>query len=142
MEPELTQATNSPEYTTEKLTVTTNNEEPGSLQVSTPSSEQWKQVGDRISAFLADLPEYLTDFFGEYRRPIITISLIIGALIAVKLLLAILDAINDIPLLSSIFELVGMGYSAWFIYRYIWKAENRQELSNDFNALKQQILGK
>jgi hypothetical protein len=142
MEPELTQDTNSPEYTTEKLTVTTNNEEPGSLQVSTPSSEQWKQVGDRISAFLADLPEYLTDFFGEYRRPIITISLIIGALIAVKLLLAILDAINDIPLLSSLFELVGMGYSAWFIYRYIWKAENRQELSNDFNTLKQQILGK
>lgn len=142
MEPELTQDTNSPEYTTEKLTVTTNNEEPGSLQVSTPSSEQWKQAGDRVSAFLADLPEYLTDFFGEYRRPIITISLIVGSLIAVKLLLAILDAINDIPLLSSLFELVGMGYSAWFIYRYIWKAENRQELSSDFNALKQQILGK
>lgn len=141
MEPELTD-TNSPEYTTEKLTVTTNKEEPGSLQVSTPSSEQWKQVGDRVSAFLADLPEYLTDFFGEYRRPIITISLIVGALIAVKLLLAILDAINDIPLLSSLFELVGMGYSAWFIYRYVWKAENRQELSTDFNALKQQILGK
>lgn len=142
MEPELTQGTNSPEYTTEKLSVTTNNEEPGSLQVSTPTNEQWKQVGDKVSAFLADLPEYLTDFFGEYRRPIITISLIIGALIAVKLLLAILDAINDIPLLSSLFELVGMGYSAWFIYRYIWKAENRQELSNDFSALKQQILGK
>lgn len=142
MEPELTQDTNSPEYTTEKLTVTTNNEEPRSLQVSTPSSEQWKQVGDRVSAFLADLPEYLTDFFGEYRRPIITISLIIGSLIAVKLLLAILAAINDIPLLSSLFELVGMGYSAWFIYRYIWRAENRQELSSDFDALKQQILGK
>lgn len=143
MEPELTQDTNSPEYTTEKLNVTMNNEDPGSLQVSTSTTnEQWKQVGDKISAFLADLPEYLTDFFGEYRRPIITISLIIGALIAVKLLLAILDAINDIPLLSSLFELVGMGYSAWFIYRYVWKAENRQELASDFNSLKQQILGK
>lgn len=143
MEPELTQDTNSPEYTTEKLNVTMNNEDPGSLQVSTSTTnEQWKQVGDKISAFLADLPEYLTDFFGEYRRPIITVSLIIGALIAVKLLLAILDAINDIPLLSSLFELVGMGYSAWFIYRYVWKAENRQELASDFNSLKQQILGR
>jgi len=142
MEPELTQDTNTPEYTTEKLNVTMNNEEPGSLQVSTPTNDQWKQVGEKISAFLADLPEYLTDFFGEYRRPIITISLILGALIAVKLLLAILDAINDIPLMSSLFELVGMGYSAWFIYRYVWKAENRQELASDFNSLKQQILGK
>jgi CAAD domains of cyanobacterial aminoacyl-tRNA synthetase len=141
MEPEVTQDLNSPEYTTEKLSVTMNNEDPSTIQVSTPSSEQWKRVGDRISAFLADLPEYLTDFFGEYRRPIITVSLIIAALIAVKLLLAILDAINDIPLMSSLFELVGMGYSAWFIYRYVWKAENRQELSRDFNALKDQIFG-
>jgi hypothetical protein len=141
MEPEATQNINSPEYTTEKLSVTMNNEDPTTIQVSTPSSEQWKRVGDRISAFLADLPEYLTDFFGEYRRPIITVSLIIAALIAVKLLLAILDAINDIPLMSSLFELVGMGYSAWFIYRYVWKAESRQELSRDFNALKAQIFG-
>jgi hypothetical protein len=141
MEPEATQDLNSPEYTTEKLSVTMNNEDPTTIQVSTPSNEQWKRVGDRISAFLADLPEYLTDFFGEYRRPIITVSLIIAALIAVKLLLAILDAINDIPLMSSLFELVGMGYSAWFIYRYVWKAESRQELSRDFNTLKAQIFG-
>ncbi|WAL62308.1 CAAD domain-containing protein [Thermocoleostomius sinensis] len=141
MEPEATQDLTPPEYTTEKLSVTMNNEDPTTIQVSTPSNEQWKRVGDRISAFLADLPEYLTDFFGEYRRPIITVSLIIAALIAVKLLLAILDAINDIPLMSSLFELVGMGYSAWFIYRYVWKAESRQELSRDFNALKAQIFG-
>jgi hypothetical protein len=141
MEPEATQDLTPPEYTTEKLSVTMNNEDPTTIQVSTPSNEQWKRVGDRISAFLADLPEYLTDFFGEYRRPIITVSLIIAALIAVKLLLAILDAINDIPLMSSLFELVGMGYSAWFVYRYVWKAESRQELSRDFNTLKAQIFG-
>ena len=37
---------------------------------------------------------------------------------------------------------VGMGYTAWFIYRYLWKASNRQELSRDFNSLKEQVLGK
>lgn len=143
MEPEVKQDTTAPEYTTEKLSVTMNNEDPGSLtQVSTPSADQFKQIGERISEFLADLPEYLTDFFGEYKRPIVTVSLVIGALIAVKLLLAILDAINDIPLLSPLFELIGMGYSAWFIYRYVWRAENRQELATDFNALKEQVLGK
>lgn len=142
MNPEVAQDTNSPEYTTEKMNVTMNNEDPGSLTtVSTSTNEQWKKVGERVSAFLADLPEYLAEFFGEYRRPIITVSLVIGALIAVKLLLAVLDAINDIPLLSPLFELVGMGYSAWFIYRYVWKAENRQELVNDFNSLKAQVLG-
>ncbi|NJO39841.1 MAG: hypothetical protein HC769_24870 [Cyanobacteria bacterium CRU_2_1] len=136
---------NSPEYKTETVSVTMNNEDPGSFATTASTSttnEQLKQVGEKISEFLSDLPEYLTDFFGEYRRPIITVALVIGALIAVKLLLAILDAINDIPLLSPLFELVGMGYTAWFVYRYIWKAENRQELTNDFNSLKEQVLGK
>lgn len=143
MDPEVKVDTTAPEYTTEKLSVTMNNEDPGSLTpVTNPTADQVKQIGEKISAFLADLPEYLTDFFGEYRRPIITVSLVIGALIAVKLLLAILDAINDIPLLSPLFELVGMGYSAWFIYRYIWRAENRQELATDFNSLKEQVLGR
>lgn len=143
MDPEVKVDTTAPEYTTEKLSVTMNNEDPGSLTpVTNPTADQVKQIGEKISAFLADLPEYLTDFFGEYRRPIITVSLVVGALIAVKLLLAILDAINDIPLLSPLFELVGMGYSAWFIYRYIWRAENRQELASDFNSLKEQVLGR
>ncbi|NJR65168.1 MAG: hypothetical protein HC772_07350, partial [Leptolyngbyaceae cyanobacterium CRU_2_3] len=106
------------------------------------TSEQFKQIGEKISVFLADLPDYLTDFFGEYKRPIITVGIIVAAFIAVKLLLAILGAINDIPLLSPLFKLIGMGYTAWFVYRYLWKAENRRELSSDFNALKEQVLGK
>lgn len=146
MEPETKRDITSPEHTTEKPNVTMNNEEPGTLTPTTTTTsaanEQWKQIGERISAFLADLPDYLTEFFGEYRRPILTVAIVVGALIAVKLLLAILDAINDIPLLSPLFELIGMGYTAWFIYRYLWKAENRAELASDFNALKEQVLGK
>ncbi|MGG6294716.1 CAAD domain-containing protein [Leptolyngbya sp. AN02str] len=105
------------------------------------AGEQWKQITDKATALLADLPEYVTSFFGEYRRPIVTIGLIAGAIVAVKLTLAILGSINDIPLLAPSFELIGIGYSAWFIYRYLLKASNRKELSEDFNSLKSQVLG-
>ncbi|MBW4660538.1 MAG: CAAD domain-containing protein [Drouetiella hepatica Uher 2000/2452] len=111
-------------------------------EVKDEANDQIKQVGEKISVFLADLPDYLTEFFGKYKRPIVTIGLIFTAIIAVKLLLAILDAINDIPLLSPLFELVGMSYTAWFVYRYLWKAENRRELSTDLNSMKEQVLGK
>ncbi|MBF2073389.1 MAG: CAAD domain-containing protein [Synechococcales cyanobacterium C42_A2020_086] len=142
MEPEVKQETTSSEFGAEKVTVKIEPEDPGVLETLTDEANaQWRQIGDKVSAFLADLPEYLGDFFGEYKRPIVTIGLILGAIIAVKLLLAILDAINDIPLLSSFFELVGMGYSAWFVYRYLLKASTRKELGEDFNALKEQILG-
>lgn len=106
------------------------------------TSQQLKQVADRVYAFLAGLPDYLSDFFGEYRRPIITLGLIFGSIVSVKLTLALLDAVNDIPLLAPTFELIGFGYTAWFIYRYLWRASNRQELAASFDSLKDQVLGK
>lgn len=105
------------------------------------TNEQWNKVVDKTTAFLADLPDYLTEFFGQYKRPIVTVGLIFGSVIAVKLTLAILNSINEIPLLSPTFELIGLGYSAWFIYRYLLRASNRKELSSDFNELKAQVLG-
>jgi hypothetical protein len=62
--------------------------------------------------------------------------------VTIYITLAVLDAIDDIPLLSPVLKLVGMGYSAWFVYRYLWKAENRQELWQEFDAFKAQIVGR
>jgi len=133
------------EYTdAEKQKVEVKVEEPGTLaKVSStgPSSDQWRQIGERISLFLSDLPEFLTDFFGEYKRPLLTVGLIFGGLVSVKLTLAILSAINDIPLLAPTFELVGIGYTAWFVYRYLLRASDRQELSQEIDTLKQQVVG-
>jgi hypothetical protein len=105
------------------------------------SSDQWKQIGERVSYFLSELPDLLSDFFSQYQRPLIVLGLFFGGVVTVKLTLAILDAINDIPLLAPTFELVGIGYSAWFVYRYLLKAENRQELSQELDTLKQQVVG-
>ena len=143
MDTEMEQYTDAPDYTAEKITVEIEPKETESLtETADAAGDQLKQIGRKVSAFLSDLPDYLTEFFGENRRPIIVIGLILGAIIATKLLLAVLGAINDIPLLSPLFELIGIGYTTWFIYRYLWRAENRSELSSDFNSLKQQVLGR
>jgi hypothetical protein len=108
---------------------------------SNTSSDQWRKIGEQISAFLSELPEYLGQFFSEYQRPLITVGLIVGSFVALKVTLAILDAINDIPLLAPVFELVGIGYTAWFVYRYLLRASNRAELVDEFNGLKRQLFG-
>lgn len=90
---------------------------------------------------LAELPDYIGRFFNEYKQPIISIGLILTAIITVKVVLAVLDALNDIPLLSPTFELIGIGYAAWFVNRYLLKASSRQELSEEIQALKQQVIG-
>ena len=106
------------------------------------ASQQVQQVWDKVSGLLGNLPDYVSDFFKEYRRPIVTIGLIFAAFISVKLVLALLGAINEIPLLAPTFELIGLIYSGWFLYRYLLKASNRQELFEDINSLKDQVLGK
>lgn len=105
------------------------------------SEDQWRRIGTQISNFLAQLPDYVGRFFNEYRQPITSVALIIASIISVKVVLAVIDALNDIPLLSPTFELIGIGYSVWFVNRYLLKASNRQELSQDLQKLKQQVVG-
>jgi CAAD domains of cyanobacterial aminoacyl-tRNA synthetase len=120
--------------------------EEGGLLTKLPAldetNEQWKGIVDRVYKILAGLPEYLTNFLGEYRKPLVTLGLIFASVVSVKLTLALLDAVNDIPLLAPSFELIGLAYSAWFVYRYLLKAANREELTKDFNQLKDQVVGK
>jgi hypothetical protein len=145
MDPEVKQDATSPEFVADEINVDISADDSGTLTPipvrQSQTNEQWREMGEKASLFLAELPNYFSEFFGEYRRPIVTVGLVIGAVIATKLVLAILDSINDIPLLSPTFELIGLGYSAWFVYRYLLRASNRKELADDFNALKEQVLG-
>ena len=108
---------------------------------SSDVKQQLNDAGERVSRFLAGLPEYLSDFFSEYRRPLITLGLLFGGILAVKMTLALLDAVDDIPLLAPVLQLIGLGYSAWFIYRYLLKASTRQELGQELEELKDQVVG-
>ncbi|MEH1814323.1 MAG: CAAD domain-containing protein [Nostoc sp.] len=102
---------------------------------------QWQQISRQISQFLEQLPQYLSDFFKDYKQPLITVALILAAIVTARLVLAALAAINDIPLLSPLFELVGISYTSWFVFRYLLKASTRQELADEIQLLKSQFVG-
>jgi CAAD domains of cyanobacterial aminoacyl-tRNA synthetase len=106
------------------------------------ATTQLQQISDKAAVFLAHLPDYIGNFFNEYKQQITTVALILAAIISVKLVLAILDAVNDIPLFATLFELVGIGYTTWFVSRYLLKASTRQEFLSDFRNFKNQFLGK
>ena len=108
--------------------------------VKEPES-QWQQISRQILDFLNQLPEYLGSIFNNNKRGLITLVLILSAFVTVKVAIALLDAINDLPLLQPIFELIGLFYSIWFTFRYLIKYDTRQELSQKFNAFKQELLG-
>ena len=134
--------TSPPAFAEPEAMITDTSSDPLLLPPATESNEQWRQIGDRVYTLLSGLPEYLSDFFGEYQRPLVTLGLIFGGIVAAKLTFALLDAADDIPLLGPTFELIGFGYSAWFVYRYLLRASSRQELSKDIEDFKNQVVGK
>ncbi|KAL8111250.1 protein CURVATURE THYLAKOID 1A, chloroplastic-like [Apium graveolens] len=64
-----------------------------------------------------------------------------GALVGVWLSATLVGAINSIPLLPKILELVGLGYTGWFVYRYLLFKSSRKELATDIESLKKKIAG-
>ncbi|KAL5571540.1 hypothetical protein UlMin_021137 [Ulmus minor] len=64
-----------------------------------------------------------------------------GAIVAVWLSSIIVGAVNSVPLLPKILELVGLGYTGWFVYRYLLFKSSRKELATDIDALKKKIAG-
>jgi len=105
------------------------------------SQDQIKHIGQTIVEVLSNLPGYVTTFFGEYQKPLITIGLIVVALVSIKVLVAVLNVFNTIPLVAPTLELVGIAYSLWFVYRYLLKSSTRQELSDQITAFIEQIAG-
>jgi len=67
------------------------------------------------------------------------LSLVVTALI-LRVVLTVVT-LNEIPLIAPTFKLVGIGYSVWFVSRYLLTSSNRQELSVEFQKLKQKLVG-
>ncbi|MFN6465099.1 MAG: CAAD domain-containing protein [Nostoc sp. DedVER02] len=119
--------------------------ESGNLAMLPPASEnkeQWQKVGSQISIFLAKIPEYIGSFYQEYKLLIISFALLVITVTALRIFLAVLKAINDIPLVSPFLELIGLGYTIWFTFRYLLKDSTRQELAAEIRSLKKQFLGR
>ncbi len=107
---------------------------------SAPQIQQkwWWQLGTQLPVWLTQLPDHLGKIFNQYRQPIISIALILAAGISLKVVLAVIAALNEIPLMAPTLKLVGIGYSIWFVNRYLLRSSTRQELSQ----IIQEVLNK
>lgn len=98
------------------------------------SVKKGEWIVSQILAFLSNMFGILKNFFNRYREAITSILIILGAIVSLRVVLAVMDALNDIPLLEPTFQLIGIGYSAWFISRYLLKPSTRQELSQKWQG--------
>ncbi|GLJ14676.1 hypothetical protein SUGI_0237830 [Cryptomeria japonica] len=64
-----------------------------------------------------------------------------GAVAALWISSTVISAINSVPLLPKVMELIGLSYSLWFTYRYLLFKESRKELAANIEELKQKVTG-
>jgi hypothetical protein len=103
------------------------------------AERQLHQISQHTTDFLANLPFYLYRFMSQNRRAIINTLLALALFITLRLIFAVLDVLDDVPLLTPLLQLVGLGYSLWFMNRYLLKAESRRELLQRIQGVTQDL---
>jgi valyl-tRNA synthetase len=106
------------------------------------SLAQVQQIWNQGARILSELPAGVGKFFNNYQQPMIVVGLLLSALISLKVVQAVLVALNGVPLVQPTFELIGIGYTLWFANRYLLRAANRQELAAMSQSLTKQVIGK
>ncbi len=112
------------------------------VTVTQENPNQAQQIKEQVISILSELPAYIGAFYEQYKSPLTVVGLILVSIISLKVLLGIVNELNDIPLLAPTFELIGIGYTVWFVYRYLLRSSNRQQLGQEIEAIKEQIFGK
>ena len=103
--------------------------------------ENFLLFGYQASELIDALPDYIKYFWSAYKRIILTFVFILLALLTFRVLAAALNALEEIPFVAAVFQAIGIGYTIWFIFRYLVTVEKRQELIEKMVDLKKYVIG-
>jgi valyl-tRNA synthetase len=90
---------------------------------------------------LAEVFNLVGDFFQTYQRSLSGLGAIGLLIFVIELLKAVLDTVNQVPVLPALMEIVGLGYAVWYGKRNIWNSSERDRLWQQVQQLKQDIIG-
>ena len=113
------------------------------IEYSAPesSASDGSPILDRAADLVANLPEYAGNFVTEYQKALVALGLLASVLITGRVTLAILDTINQIPVLGGLLEVIGILFTIWFVSRHLLFAANRQKIALQIDLLIADVLG-
>lgn len=104
-------------------------------------SPELKEQVENVIRFLSTFPDFFNGALGDYQKPLTTVGLILVAGLGVAVADGILTRLNAIPLFAPTFELIGLGFTGWVLFRYLLYADTRQELLQAYDHVKERITG-
>ena len=103
--------------------------------------ESWRSIQAQAATFLANAVSSVKAFFSNNRSLLTTLGWVFLVLLGLRLLLGALDAFDDIPLVTPLLKLIGFVYVVRFVWRYLLRKRDRQELVQSFNRVKEEVFG-
>ena len=91
---------------------------------------------------MGEIPTNVAQTYKRFQTPIVSIVLLFTIAILIKILIAVFSALNEIPLVQPMLELIGGGYVVWFTLRYLLKGSTREELGIQINTFIEQFMNK
>ena len=105
-----------------------------------PSPEEEATSSSQTNQFVNSLTEELTKLVAQNKQLLVVAGIFLCVLVALKMAGAMMATIAEIPFLAPLLKIVGIVYSGWFIYRYLIRASQRQELFGRITAAKENFL--
>lgn len=90
---------------------------------------------------LINLYEDTKFFVKENQKALLTTGAILLVLTNLVIVQGVLNAVHAIPLLPSLMELIGVGYSVWFSVKYLYSTTGRAELLSELEQIKSEVFG-
>lgn len=110
-----------------KVTANLQSENPQEREILTAGQSYIQDLAKVENLTIAGEPQAKTVIQPKPRRNWRTIVWLIVGLIFFRIALAVGDTLDDIPALGTFFEIVGLGYTAWFVLNTLLIAEARQK---------------
>jgi len=106
-----------------------------------PSSSKlwWQQVVADVLLPFTNLPVYLGEILRDYKGLLVAAIALPLSVFPISIALAVLKAINDIPLLAPILELIGIFATGRYLLRFI---SRRTAVVEELESLTEQVVGK
>lgn len=102
------------------------------------------EVTAKVQAYLADTTKFVTTKWEETsdgEKPA-AVALVIGAVVAQIAIGATVDAVDKLPILSDLFELLGFVVIGVFGWKLATEPSERESLKSSFDAFISSVTGK
>ena len=104
-------------------------------------STLWQRISASVLQFLDQPTRYFDNFFADYKKPVLSLAILLGVGMTYKVLHSMLEAIGDVPGLAGLFQLVGIGYSVQFGVRKVLTGERRDRVLTELKDIWSEIKG-